>query len=107
MGLEDREWYREEHRQRRRAEQGRSRPPPDLSAYSKIIKQPSAITRYFKSFGFFLLICFAIYGALAMIHHFQNPIKKQVQKFQQHFQQQPQPQPQPEKEKPKPAVRYL
>ena len=105
MGLEDRDWYREEYKKRQRAEEARerltrpksNRPPPDLSAYSKVIKQPRSIFTVLKYAALFVLLCLAIYGALAMIHHIQNPIKKQPQQ-----QQQPNT-----KEKATPAVRYL
>lgn len=126
MGLEDRDWYREEHKQKRRAEQGTSkpppppappksrRPPPDLSAYGNVFQSPAPprpasrlippsparlpVRQYLKQFCLFLLLCFAVYGVFAMIHYIRNPIKKQPQQQLQ----------QPDtKEKPKPAVRYL
>lgn len=118
MGLEDRDWYREEYKQKRRAEQQASsksppryayrptnRPPPDLSAYAKVFTSDntSPVKKPWYYIGLFLILCLAIYGALALLYYIQNPIKKQQQQQQQQHLQQPDT----SKEKPKPAVRYL
>lgn len=110
MGLEDRDWYREEYKQKRRAEQANSKskppphrtnpPPPDLSAYSNVFtSQPSLVTRPYWHYALlFVTLCLAVYGALALVYYIQNPVKKP---------QQQQLQKSDTKEKPKPAVRYL
>lgn len=130
MGLEDRDWYREEHRQKRRAEYTQppppppprappvrpttrttraTQPPPDLSVYIDAFEKDKRLN-FLKWFLFFLVLCFAIYGALAIVRDFkQKAVAKHqqtapIQQPNKHIQEQPPPQP-PQPQKPQP--RYL
>lgn len=127
MGLEDRDWYREEQKQKRRAQEHQSthhtytppprarqarpgQPPPDLSAYVDAFAR-SRRASFIKWLGLFIILCLAIYGTLAVVRDLRTkPTQGDKQQINTQKQQPPNsapPSAPPPRPAPVPSIRYL
>lgn len=68
MGMQDRDWYRDAHKERRLEEQRRAQSwyNPKLFRRSVSDDTPPPLN-VVRSIGLCVLICFAVYGALSLI----------------------------------------
>jgi hypothetical protein len=109
MGIQDRDWYKEEYKRKMAGQSHRpfsrgSRPAPDLSAYERAFASKAKTKTAIKLVLLFLLLCLAIYGALSIVQHLKQPLTRPKAPVTNHEQT---PSNEQQRSTPKPAVRYL